>query len=137
MNETKSISKAFSDRFKEVDKLFSQSFGSFIHWFLADVAYTLLPIGVIASIKALTFDQGDYLYLSPEWSFATIVSFGAAITNLIEIKTEIQQDFSYRIYMGTRFYILLLTMSVIVLCLVVLRDDGLNINSRILWAIQL
>jgi hypothetical protein len=122
---------------KKVNERFETWSFDFLRWFLADVAYTLLPIAVIATIKAITYNKGNYLYLSPEWSFATIVSLGAAITRLIELKTKIQQDSSHKIYSGTRFYILLLIASVIVLSLVVLRDDGLTINSTILWIMQL
>jgi hypothetical protein len=109
----------------------------FASWFLEDVAYTLLPIAVIAAIKLITYSKENYLFLSPEWSFAAIVSFGAAITGLIKLKTEIQHDFSDKIYTGTRLYVLFLIASVIVLSLVVLRDDGLAINSTVLWVLQL
>jgi hypothetical protein len=110
---------------------------NFVSWFLADVAYTLLPIAIIAIIKSITYNNGDYLYLSPEWSFATIVSIGTAITSLIKLKTEIQYDFSHRLYSGTRLFIFLLIAAVIVLSLVVMRDDGLNINSAYLWTAQI
>jgi len=137
MKNIKFSVKGLFDRLTVFDKRYSQWSSDFVRWFLADVAYTLLPIAVIASIKAITYSKGNYLYLSPEWSFATIVSFGAAITGMIELKTEIQQDFSHRVYTVTRFLVLLLIMSVIVLSLVILREDGLNINSSILWIIQL
>lgn len=137
MDKIKSYIKSISAYLEDFEARFRKWFFDFMQWFLADVAYTLLPIAVIASIKALTYNKGNYLYLSPEWSFATIVSLGTAITSLIELKTEIQQDFSHKIYSGTRLYILLLITSVIVLSLVVLRDDGLNINSTFLWVAQL
>lgn len=137
MDKTKSRLKNLFIYLGEFTERFREWFLDFTRWFLADVAYTLLPIAVIASIKALTYSEGNYLYLSPEWSFATIVSFGAAITGLIELKTEIQQDTSHRVYSGTRLYVLLLIIAVIVLSLVVLREDGLYINSQFLWLMQL
>lgn len=129
--------KSLLDHLIKLKECVSEWTFNFWGWFLADVAYTLLPIAVIAAIKALTYNPEDYLYLSPEWSFATIVSFGTAITSLIEVKTEIQHDSSQRIYTGTRMLVLLLIVSVIVLSLVVLREDGLNINSEFLWTAQL
>jgi hypothetical protein len=110
---------------------------NFSRWFFADVAYTLLPIAVIIFIQIGTKGTTDFLYLSPEWSFATIVSFGVAITSLIELKTEIQHDASHRLYTGTRLYIILLIVSVIILSLVALRDNGLSINERFLWTGQI
>src|SRR5687768_10966034 len=121
MEKIKLNKKSGFSYFAELEQQFSKWFLDFLWWFLADVAYTLLPIIVIASIKTLTYSTENHLYLSPEWSFATIVSFGLAITNLIELKTEIQQDSSHRLYTGTRLHVLLLIASVIVLSLVVLR----------------
>ena len=109
----------------------------FALWFFEDAAFILLPIAVIVSAKFLSTGRVDILYLSPEWSFATIVLFGTTITKLIRLKTEIQQDFSERLYGGTRLYILFLIASVLVLSLVIFKESGFPTNSLPLWAAQM
>ena len=107
-------------------------------WFMEDIAFTLLPIFVIMFIKMLTGQNLDALYLSPEWSFATIVSYGVALTNIIKLKAEIQKDDSNSVYSMTRLIVLLLVLSVIVLALVVLRSDKLVVlQEESLFVLQM
>lgn len=105
--------------------------------FFTDVVFTLLPIVIIIIIDYLTIGKIDILYLSPIWSFATIVYLGLSITKFIEMKAKYQRDLSAKIYYGTRFYIILMIFTVIVLCLLLLRDKGLNINTKLLWRMQM
>ena len=109
---------------KNADEGFDYWFTSLLNWFLADIAYTLLPIGIIIVIKSFISHQTDFLFLSPEWSFATIVTFGVAITSAVEVKTEYQKDRSPKVYILTRMLIILLIFAVLVLGLVVIRMEG-------------
>ena len=108
-----------------------------LRWFFAQVGYTLLPIGVIIAIRVCTDRNLGNLYLAPEWSFATIVFVGTAITEAIELKIEHQRDFSHRVYSLTRVLTLVMIASVIVLSLVVLRQEGIPVNEPILFRCQL
>jgi hypothetical protein len=135
MNTGKNVGNRFSRRLVKFTT--EHIFDFFFPWLVSDIAYTLLPIFVIILIQILTSGKTDFLYLSPEWSFATIVSFGAAITNIIELKFEIQHDYSHRVYSITRTIILLLIAAVVTLALVVLRDEGVSINETVVWILQL
>ncbi len=125
----KNVSK-FSNRIIEV--VFD-----FLAWFLEDAAFALLPIAVIVSVKYLSTGNFDILYLSPEWSFPTIVLVGTGITTLIKLKTEIQRDFSTKLYTGTRLLIFYLIASVLVLALVIFRESKFPTNSLSLWIAQI
>jgi hypothetical protein len=119
-------------KWRKIALLADNVFKIVFKWFLADVAFTLLPISVIILIDYITIGKIDFLRLSPLWSFATIVFLGLSITRLIELKTVYQRDLSHKIYSGTILFVILLIFAVIILSLVVLRDQGLNINNDLL-----
>ena len=107
-------------------------------WFMEDIVFTLLPIFVIMFIKLLTNQNLDSLYLSPEWSFATIVSFGVALSNIIKLKADLQKDLTFTLYSTTRLIVIFLILSVIVLALVVLRsDDLISLQESSLFVLQM
>jgi len=124
--ESKSFVKSLKAMINILDNFISNVF---LPWFLADLAFTLLPVIVIIFIQLSVSGETNYLYLSPEWSFASIVTCGLAITTAIELKMEYQRDHSHKVYSLTRLLILTLIASVVILVLVVLRDEGLQIDE--------
>lgn len=105
-------------------------------WAHGDVAFTLMPIAIIAAISQLAHGNSPELLLWREWSFGSIVLFGAALVKLVNLKTKLQRDFSdERLVSGLRFLVVSLVATGLVLALVVLRESGVALNGHFLgWA---
>jgi hypothetical protein len=96
--EIKALWQSFITSFYAFRKNLTFFGDTLFNWFFADLVYIILPLAVIFSIKIITGQTLEKLYLSPEWSFACIVSLGIALTNTIELKAERQHDLSIRLY---------------------------------------
>ena len=108
----------------------------FSMWFLNDLAFNILPIFVILIINIAINESFKNILLLPEWSFATVVLFGETLSRFIELKTKIQKDPSDKVFFGTRFFSLLLIISVITLMLALLLEKGFPINSNLVGNLQ-
>jgi hypothetical protein len=95
-------------------------------WLFGDVIYAVLPLIVIAILtRLLNLEFKEFLLLK-EWSFASIVLYGAAIRRTIKLKTEIQRvPRHWTLEMGVQFIIPWLIGSVIVLAVVILMELGI------------
>lgn len=100
-------------------------------WLLGEMAFTILPIMIVVIVN-IAYSNGKSLvevFLLPDWSFGSVVLFGIAISQLIEIKTKYQKDPSHKLYTGTRMFTILVIFSAVILTLSVARQQGANINS--------
>jgi hypothetical protein len=93
--------------------------------FVADVAFTIIPLIVIGLITWLSRGDLTQLYLAPDISFATIVFFGLALAQYVEFQTiHGARNSSWSLLSGTRVLTLLLIISVVILSLVVVRNTS-------------
>jgi len=107
-------------------------------WFFDEVAFVLLPIGVIAVMTLLvTAGPKENLLLLREWGFATAVILASALNRFVALKVIVQRDRSTRVLVGTRLLVLLLILAVLCLALSVLREHGVAIDANALLALQM
>jgi len=111
-----------------VNAIFSFLFG--------EVLFTLLPLGITLFIRKLLGASLETLLNTPEWAFTTVVLFGLLITRTIQLKARIQKDTSFRLDVLTRTFAILLIASVICMSLIVMSDQGIEIDSKILMIVQ-
>lgn len=114
------------------------SIASLSKWALGDLAFTLMPIAIIFAISQLASTNSPEPLLWREWSFGSIVLFGAALLKLVNLKTKLQRDFSHeRLVSGLHYLVVFLVATGIVLALVVLRESGVSLNGQLLGGAQL
>lgn len=95
---------------------------------LADLAFTFLPIAVIAGMRWATGMLTPSFLIDPEWSFAAIIVFGLAMTRILELKVKYQRDHSERLFALARICILGLVAAVIGLALSQMRVFGVAVS---------
>lgn len=91
---------------------------------VGDVVYAMIPLLVLAVVKALRNDTFDDFLQLKEWSFATIVFFGAALRRFVRLKSDQARDASYKLELGIQLFIVGLISAVTVLTLVILEEEG-------------
>jgi hypothetical protein len=106
-------------------------------WIFGDVAFTVLPILIVAFLRLAFNKSFDGFIQQPEWSFATIVFFGLGIRQLREVKTDLQGDTSHKLDVGTQFQLLWLIFSVLCLATVQAQEIGIHVNLWFLTWVQL
>ncbi len=112
-------------------------FEVFSLWFMNEIVFIILPIVVILLIDIAFSTQIQTVLLLPEWSFAAIVLYGVSISNTIELKSKYHNDFSPRLFTGTKALTILLIGSVIILTLAVLRENGVEISGQFVFIAQI
>ncbi|WP_373070345.1 hypothetical protein [Sulfurimonas sp.] len=125
---------SFSIELKAINNIFEVSFFKFI---FSDLAFTVLPLLIIVFISFAMNDNKIELLSSPELSFASIVLYGITVTHFIELKTKYQSDFSYKLEVGSRLFIILLIFSVLTLSLSVLVKYEVDINKQFVYTTQI
>lgn len=100
----------------------------FSKFFLADVVFTFLPIGVVAVIRRSLGQLDDTFFAMPDWSFASIIIYGLAMTRALELKVKYQNDRSERVYALSRMCILGLIAAVVSMALMQMKLYGLNVS---------
>lgn len=104
---------------------------------ILDISPALLPIIIITLIRGMIFGNLRGWYSWPEWSFASIVLYGLAISRIIELKMGAQRDSSYRLEAGSRLLVLLMVLAVITLSLAILSSQGVRVEAKLLGVFQL
>lgn len=102
---------------------------------ILELAPTLLPIGVIYLVRRLTISDTQDVLLWPEWSFAAIILFAAALSKMIDLKTHYQHDTSYRLEAASRLLGLLQVAAVITLSAAILAQGRHRVD--IAWLANL
>jgi hypothetical protein len=105
-------------------------------WMLTELAFNLLPILVIMTMNLITTGKLDFLYLSPEWSFLTIVLLGSSVTKLLKLKINVQRDFSDNVVHLMRITVLALISATIILSLVSTQKLFPSLNKEFLSSSQ-
>jgi hypothetical protein len=97
---------------------------------LEDVAFTFLPLAVIALLQVClgTFDSS--FFNDTEWSFASIILYGLVMTRVLELKLRYQKDSSERVFALMRMCILGLIASVLTLALSQMDIAGLKVHRE-------
>ena len=108
-------------------------FGKF---FIGDLAFTILPLAIIIFLNLALGKPAIDIPYYPEWSFASIVIIGMAMTRMLELKMLYQQDKSYRIFTLSKICILLLIGASLSLALCQLKPYGVDINLKFLVLLQ-
>jgi hypothetical protein len=103
-------------------------------FFLSDVAFTFLPVGVNAVLQLSFGKFTPSFFIGPEWSFASIIVFGLALTRILELKVTYQRDRSANVFFLAKICILGLIAAVIGLALVQMKGAGIAVSTHcILW----
>jgi hypothetical protein len=89
---------------------------------VGDVVYAMIPLLVLAVVKVLRNDSFEDFMDLKEWSFATIVFFGAALRRFVRLKYEQGRDSAHKLELGIQLFIVGLIGSVTVLTLVILEE---------------
>jgi hypothetical protein len=101
---------------------------------LADLAFTFLPLAIIAIMRSALGTFNSTFYGDPEWSFAAIIIYGLATTRILELKVRFQRDLSEKLFALVRFCILGLIASVLSLALSQMNLAGLPVATKgVLW----
>ena len=108
----------------------------FSRFFLADVAFTCLPLAVIAFLRGSLGEFDSEFFTIPEWSFAAIIIYGLAMTRALELKVRYQKDTSENVFALTRVCILGLIAAVISLALAQMQSSGLPVSVKCLVTFQ-
>lgn len=105
-------------------------------FFLGDIAFTLLPIGIIAILRwAFGMLDSSILFLS-EWAFASIIISSLALTRVLELKVIHQKDTSWSVLFLSRICILLIILSTLCLALYTLKEQGIKVDEQIVIKFQ-
>ena len=110
---------------------YEQFFSELLFTFLfKDLLYIFLPLVVIIFTYGF-FGQFDlFAFLaSSDLAFAITVLNATILSSFIELKVKHQNSPSWRLYEGSKLYILLVVISTLVLAFIILNDiKGLNTN---------
>ena len=90
-------------------------FEVFSLWFMNEIVFIILPIVVILLIDIAFNNEIETVLLLPEWSFAAIVLYGVAISTTIELKVKYNNNFSPKLFSGSKALTILLIGAVITL----------------------
>jgi hypothetical protein len=128
------LRRASKGRLKQPNYVAMRDFDTTAHlisrFFLADVAFTFLPLGVIAIMKSAVGQLDNGFLFDPEWSFAAIIIYGLAMTRVLELKVKYQRDRSERVFALARMCILGLIAAVVSLALAQMKAAGLPVISK-------
>ncbi|WP_298773906.1 hypothetical protein [uncultured Shewanella sp.] len=119
--------------FKSKKKVYGKVFWGAIS---NELLFTLLPIAIIFIIRLATDSVGTEVWLWPDWSFASIILVGSALTRFIQIKSADPLDGQDILAIGSRLIIFVLVLSVVTLSLSVLKGSGLNVQNSFVTASQ-
>jgi hypothetical protein len=109
-----------------------------LKWLSGEALYVTLPIGIIYLIYLVTDHSLADVLLWKEWGIGSIVLTGAAGTEYVRIKGQLQRAFDVRLIAGLRFLNVLLVASSLALALVVLHETGITFgNETLLGYIQM
>ena len=109
-----------------VDKRAELAMRVFMMATIENLLYAILPVLVIALITRLLNRGFEHFLLLKEWSFASIVLFGAAIQKFVRFKNSVQrQPRSWKSQTGIQVFIAPLIGSVLVLAVVILLEMGI------------
>lgn len=101
---------------------------------MKDVLLTLMPLAVIYIIKRFLNDYNHVKFLSStDFAFANVILFSTALTDFIKLKTEIQKDYSNRLYGGSKMFVSFIVISVVFMAFSTLanyefKEIKININ---------
>lgn len=137
MKENRLRSKELSKLNRKLSNTGNELFELFSVWFFGELAFTLLPIGIILGINLAFKETLANIFLLPDWSFGAIVLYGVAIGLLLEIKTKYQKDSSYKVFTGTRLFTIFVIASSVVLVLVLLIQKEVTIDSQFVSTSQM
>jgi TRAP-type C4-dicarboxylate transport system permease large subunit len=108
----------------QFDRINNQVFRIWSLWIFGDVIYAVLPLIVLLIIYKLLHKPFDNFLVLKEWSFASIVLYGAMIRKFVRVKVLLQQNpRSFKLDVGVQFFIILLIASVLVLALAILAEE--------------
>jgi len=114
--------------------IFSESFFRFI---FGQLAFTLLPIVAIATIRFALGKPNEIITFLSDISFATVVFYGLILTQTLELK-KLQGDInSFRAKLLIQVFILHLIVSVASLAMIVIHNYGIQLNITYLRTTQL
>gem|GEM_PF-5069911 len=103
---------------------------------LADVAFTFLPLVVIAVLRRSLGKFDFSFYSDPEWAFAAIIIYGLAMTRALELKILYQRDMSENVFALMRMCILGLIAAVVSLALTQMSLAGLAVSQKCMLTLQ-
>lgn len=121
------------DAFKSKKRVYTKTFWGAIS---NELLFTLLPIAIIFIIRLATNSVGDEVWLWPDWSFASIILIGSALTRFIQIKSSDPLDGQEILAIGSRLIVFVLVLSVVTLSLAALKGAGLNVQESFVIASQ-
>lgn len=105
-------------------------------WFFGEIAFVLVPLAIIAVVRAfLGVKLADMLTL-PEWSFAAIVLLAVGLNKFMLLKTRVQNDPSNKVFHGSRFVVMLLIAASVTLAFSVSKQQGVKVDELMLSATQ-
>lgn len=105
-------------------------------FFLAEVAFTFLPLAVIAILRVSLGKFESSFFLDPEWAFAAIILYGLAMTRVLELKILYQRDSSESVFALMRLCILGLIAAVVSLALTQMNAAGLAVSQEAMLTLQ-
>ena len=110
-----------------------------VHWtasdsvcnefFLGDIAFTLLPIGIILLLNISFGMPFSSILLISDWPFSSIIISYLALTRMIELKVVYQKDTSAKVLFLTRICIILIILSVVCYLLYIFKQQNIKIND--------
>lgn len=105
-------------------------------FFFGDVAFTFLPLAVIAILRRSLGKFDFSFYSDPEWAFAAIIVYGLAMTRMLELKILYQKDMSENVFALMRLCILGLIAAVVSLALTQMNMAGLAVSQKCMLTLQ-
>lgn len=110
---------------------------SFFRFLFGQLAFTLLPIAVIAIIRFALGKTNEITNFLSDLSFATVIFYGLILIQTLELK-KLQGDInSFRAKMLIQVFILHLIVSVANLAMIVINNNGITLNITYLKTLQL
>lgn len=105
-------------------------------FFLGDIVFTLLPIGIIAILQC-AFGQLDLsFFMISDWAYASIIISSLALTRMLELKFIHQKDTSFSGIILAKICVIFIILSTLCLALHVLKEKGIKINDMFIIKFQ-
>ena len=124
-------------KLKQTYRFFDIFCESFFRFIFGQLAFTILPIVVIAIIRLSLGKTNELTTFLNDLSFATVVFYGLILTQTLELK-KLQGDiYSFRAKMLIQVFILHLIISVSSLSMIVIHNNGILLNINYLKTLQL
>ena len=121
---------------KYTDNHLTEYHAVFNEFFLGDIAFTFLPLGIIAILKYALGQLDLIFFMISDWAYASIIISSLALIRSLELKSIHQKDTSFSGIALAKICVIFIILSTLCLALHVLKEKGIKVNDMFIIKFQ-